>query len=98
MCQRSFLFISCVPPIPFQFFLGIRVPLCELGQFPKFFEAAYRPSAIHPYLHKAYSGIIGSQGGWIRIEGKKLVIFVGFGNRVIDQDVVYNSKFQIENV
>jgi len=74
------------------------VPLYELGQSPGFFEVAYRSFAIHPYLHRAYSGIIGHQGGWIRIEGKKLVIFVGFGNRVIDQDVVYNSKFQIENV
>jgi len=28
----------------------------------------------------------------------KLVIFIGFRDRVFDQNVVYNSKFQIETV
>ena len=56
------------------------------------------PFAIHPYPHRAYSGIIWHQGGWVRRAGKTLVIFVGFRNRVIDQNVVYNSKFQIETL
>ena len=86
------------PLIPSQFFLGIRSPFYRLGQFPGFFEVAHRPFAIRPYPHRANSGIIGHQGVWVRRAGVKLVIFVGFRNRVIDQSVVYNSKFQIETV
>ena len=74
------------------------MPFYELGQFPKFFEVAHRPFAVHPYPHRAYSGIIWHQGGSVRRAGKTLVIFVGLRNRVIDQNVVYNSKFQIETL